>query len=225
MVLMKRKIVTRVVAALLVFSALCSLTGCRGLMFTVDGGGFGPYIPQAKYEEGDFSGRDSNTIIGVRSDKNEFKIDEVYLDMYVAFFNKDDGAPTDFLYPNTDERKCAILYLSNGSLDDFSYVKNATIKELYNLKNRIFIKEFTQEEILSYGFSEKPFVGIVYDYKETVHIPKELFIEKAGIPDRLLIELHSYYSTDGEHWDQDGVQPSITLYYTIIDEETVRIRF
>ena len=76
MALMKRKIVTRVVAALLVFSALCSLTGCKGLMFTVDGGGFGPYIPQAKYEEGSFSGQEGLYAMGIRSDTNEFKTDE-----------------------------------------------------------------------------------------------------------------------------------------------------
>lgn len=223
MALMKRKIVTRVVAALLVFSALFSLTGCEGLMFTVDGGGFGPYIPQAKYEEGSFSYQEGLYAMGIRSDTNEFKTDEVYFDLYVGFFDKDDGAQIDLYYPNTDYRQFGLLYLSSGSWSPIS-VDDKSKQSLYDLENKTVIKEFTQEETLTYGYSAKPFIGVVYDYKETIHIPEEFFVENSK-KQELYIQLAVFSSTDGEQWSSDGTTYSFTLYYTFIDEETVRIRF
>ena len=219
---MKRKIVTRALATLLVFSALFSFTGCGGLMFAIDGS-MNPYIPQAEYEEGDFSYMDGPLAAGVRCDKNEFNIDEVYLDLYVGFFDKEDGAPTEFRYPNTDLRECYLLYLSN-SVSRNVFFEDETKKNLYNLEGRTLVKEFTNEDTLTYGCLEKPFVGVVYDHKETLHIAKELFAEENDVK-QIYIELLRFSSTDGKLWETSGIRCVITLNYTKIDENTVRIRF
>ena len=228
MVLMKRKIVTRVVAALLVFSALFSLTGCRGLMFTVDGSMM-PYIPQAKYETGNRSHSISRNgpVMCVRSQKSEFQIDEVNIELSFAFFNHQYGPQEELFYPNTDTQLCGILYLGDGTLKntDFVAFESETKEELYDREGRLFIKELTQEELFTYGYSKKAFIGFVYDHTEIIHIPEEFFAEEEGKQNCIHIEFIPFESTNGSSWEQHHIISRITLYFEQLENNTVRIRF
>lgn len=102
--------------------------------------------------------------------------------------------------------------------DEYDYYK------IYNIKDHILLKWVSQEEAFSkeYGYRHRPW-GSPFRHKEQVVIPPEYF-DGEGEPEIIFV---TFYFDAEDRGSIPSIEDIVTksIYYTIIDESTVKISF
>ena len=169
-------------------------------------------------------------MMGVKSNKNIFKVDDVNVELYYSLYeNDEEGESRKNAYGQEPYDKFILgMYMSNIN-DSYEVVNLNNIYECEDYKKlskEIFIKEITEEEVFdkdySYGFSHI-FSKMFYKHHETINLPKDLFVEEEGM---ILIRLVSFI-TPNERSDKYVTMKYayIILNYEYIDDNTVKLEF
>jgi len=169
-------------------------------------------------------------MMGVKSNKNIFKVDDVNVELYYALYRNDEEGDTRKVgYRQVPYDNIVFgIYISNLK-DSYEVVNLNNIQDCADYKQlskEIFIKDITEEEAFdaeySYGYGH--FLGnILYKYHETINISKELFVGEEGM---ILIRLVSFMAPN-ERSDKYVTMKYayIILNYEYIDDNTVKLEF
>ena len=169
-------------------------------------------------------------MMGVKSNKNIFKVDDVNVELYYALYRNDEEGDTRKVgYRQVPYDNIVFgIYISNLK-DSYEVVNLNNIQDCADYKQlskEIFIKDITEEEAFdaeySYGYSHV-FDRMLYKHHETINIPKEFFEKEEGL---VLIRLVSFI-TPNERSDKYLTMnyAYIILNYEYIDENTVKLEF
>lgn len=207
MALMKRKIGTRVVAALLVFSALCSLTGC--------------FQKYAIKEGFDYAFTPEPIMFGIKSSNDTFEKESVSFDLYYGVHNigytekhGTDPRSTYIKSPRSAELLFALYFVIEEYANDV--LNDNELDDYKNIKHHLFIKELSEEEAFSeeYGFKMNYFTGISFNHSESVTIPEELFEKDSGRIAIKIIAMHKPEQEDGKFYTSCARHVSISYETT-----------
>ncbi len=169
-------------------------------------------------------------MMGVKSNTNTFKVDDVNVELYYALYRNDkegDARKHRYRQEPTDEILFG-MYISNinNSYEVVSLSNIYDCEDYTKLSKEIFMQEITEEEAFdaeySYGYSHV-FDRMLYKHHETINIPKEFFEKEEGL---VLIRLVSFI-TPNERSDKYLTMnyAYIILNYEYIDENTVKLEF
>lgn len=206
---MKRKIVRQGIA-IAILSIMLTLSGCQGPDSKYKGfsKGFGYKVPYG-----------TQLVLGARSEKTEFDVDDVTLDFYYGWY--DYYGSTYTIPDNTPkyEFKCIALYLSNTHDSIWSEDK----EDYRNVENNYLVKEITPKEFASesYNISQKKSSGRDFRQSIKLTVSEELFeLKPVGnfcfciklIVHEISQNLYSY-----------GDDAYLDIRYEYISENTVRL--
>ncbi len=169
-------------------------------------------------------------MMGVKSNKNIFKVDDVNVELYYSLYENDeegDGRKYSYIQELQDQVVVG-MYMSNinNSYDVLDLIDIYECGDYKKLSKEIFIKEITEEEAFdaeyNYGYTHV-FDRMLYKHHETINIPKEFFEKEEGF---IVIRLVSFI-TPNEKCDKYLAMKYayIMLKYEYIDENTVKLEF
>ncbi|MBR6697522.1 MAG: hypothetical protein IKL73_04515 [Lachnospiraceae bacterium] len=169
-------------------------------------------------------------MMGVKSNKNTFKVDDVNVELYYSLYeNDEEGERRKYSYIQELQDQVVFgMYMSNinNSYDVLDLIDIYECEDYTKLSKETFIKEITEEEAFdteySYGYSHV-FDRMLYKHHETINIPKEFFKKEEGF---IVIRLVSFI-TPNERSDKYLAMKYayIILNYEYIDENTVKLEF
>ncbi len=166
--------------------------------------------------------------IGVKSNTNTFKTDDVDIQLYYSFYKSDkknEARKYPYQRETTDKIMFCMYICDEGEtlaiLNDQEYI------DYKNIANHTFIKELSEEEVFSeenkYACSIKYLTGTTYNYHETIDIPKEVFREKSG---EFVIKLVSFIlPTEERNTYYSKEVGYISLKYSVLDKNIVKIEY
>ena len=203
---MKRKSITIMLVLVMLASML---TGCTA---DIDGEYKG-YSNGFNYNDHRLK---SSVMCAARSEKTEFDVDDVTLDFYFGWWERQ---PSDPSYPGIKSLLGYALYFCNEQIETKT---NINTEDYKNIPGHYFIKEIPTDEFNSdkYSISMKKSIGRVFKQSESFTVPKELFDQKRGTilfsfhTVILLLENSQFYNYREEY---------IRIEYEFIDDNTVRI--
>ncbi len=169
-------------------------------------------------------------MMGVKSNKNTFKVDDVNVELYYALYRNDEEGDTrkqGYRQEPTDKILFG-LYISNvKDLNEKYKVHNdQDYIDYKEVKENIFIKEISEEDAFTekneYGYG-KLFSHIIYEHNEMIKIPKEVLLEENG---EIIIRIVSFTLPNEERSSYRSRKIAyLILSYEYIDENTVKLEF
>jgi len=169
-------------------------------------------------------------MMGVKSNKNIFKVDDVNVELYYALYKNDeegDARKQGYRQEPTDKILFG-LYISNvKDLNEKYKVHNdQDYIDYKEVKENIFIKEISEEDAFTekneYGYG-KLFSHIIYEHNEIIKIPKEVLLEENG---EIIIRIVSFTLPNEERSSYRSRKIAyLILSYEYIDENTVKLEF
>ncbi len=170
-------------------------------------------------------------MMGVKSNVNEFKVDDVNVKLYYTFYKNNEEGDTrkhGYRQESTDEILFGMYICNIGDLNEITRIHNGQEYEDYKkLPKEALMKEITEEEAFdteySYGCNVDMIGNIRYRHYETINIPQDLFVGEDGW---ILIRLVSFV-TPNERNERyvTHVTAYLMLRYEYIDENTVKLEF
>lgn len=160
---------------------------------------------------------------GIKSDTNNFSLENVMLELYYGVHNLDYDDFKGVYRHFPGETVFFAIYVCDGS-EETSIACPMDFEDYKNIENHIFLKELSYEDAFTeeYGYTMDYF-GIDYNHHETITIPSDIFTEDSG---KFVIKICAFNPSEENETAVTSTSVStLKLNYEKVDEDTVRIIF
>lgn len=168
-----------------------------------------------------YSGRYSGIMYAVQSDKIEFNIDDVSLDLYCGWFEDLSNWKFD---ETTEQIKSVAFYIMPSEIEWLIDPQ----EDYRNVENQYFLAEISAKDFWSENFiaSQNKSKGKIFNHSgKSIIIPKEAFSKQVGIL-KLRVQVISVSKSDELfYFDVNLSHPySISIQYKYINDKTIILK-